>query len=100
MRKIVLTKTAEKRLTELLAYLESAWSRKVKNQFTNQLVKRLNFVRENPKAFPSSSVKQGIHKCVITKQITVYYTFDDQFIYVLTVFDNRQDPRSLVEEIK
>jgi plasmid stabilization system protein ParE len=99
-RKIVLTKTAEKRLNDLLEYLENAWSTKVKLKFISKLEQGLEIVKEKPEAFSVSSVKKGLHKCVITRQTSIYYTFDEQKIYVLTVFDNRQDPNKLEKDSK
>jgi plasmid stabilization system protein ParE len=98
-REIVITKTAEKRLNDLLEYLEQAWSIKVKLKFISKLEQRLEIVQDKPEAFPSSKVKTGLHKCVITRQTTIYYTFDEQKIYVLTIFDNRQDPNKIEKEL-
>lgn len=99
-RKIVLTRTAEKRLNDLLEYLENAWSTKVKLNFISKLEQRLDVVKDKPEAFPMSSIKIGLHKCVITRQTTIYYTFDEQKINLLTVFDNRQDPNKLEKDVE
>jgi len=99
-RQIVLTKTAEKRLDDLLEYLEKNWSLKVKLNFISKLEKRFEVLKKNPEVFPNSNIKKGLHKCVVTRQTTVYYTFDNAKIYILTVFDNRQDPKKLVKEIE
>ena len=99
-RKIVLTKTAEKRLNDLLEYLENAWSTKAKLKFISKLEQRLEIVKDKPEVFPASTVKKGLHKCVITRQTFIYYNFDEQKIYVLTVFDNRQDPNKLDKDVK
>lgn len=61
-------------------YLETDWSEKL---------------RQNPKACAQSKIRKGFYKCVITKQTTVYYTFDSDMIYLLMLFDNRQDPKIL-----
>lgn len=99
-REIVLTRTAVKRLNSLLEYLETACSNKVKLKFISKLEQRLDIVKDKPEAFPLSTVKEGLHKCVITRQTTLYYTFDEKKIYVLTVFDNRQDPNKLEKDLK
>ncbi|MBY5957044.1 type II toxin-antitoxin system RelE/ParE family toxin [Membranicola marinus] len=99
-RKIVLSNTAEKRLNNLLEYLEIAWSTKIKLNFLSKLEQRLEIVKDKPEIFPLSTVKKGLHKCVVTRQTTVYYTYDDQKVYVLTVFDNRQDPNKLKKDVK
>lgn len=99
-RKIVLTKTAEKRLNDLLEYLENDWSATVKLRFISKLEQRLEIVKDKPEAFPVSTVKKGLYKCVITRQTTVYYTYNEIKIYILTVFDNRQDPNKLKKDVK
>ena len=97
---VVLSKTAEIKLDKLLTYLETNWSENVKLRFISKLENRLNVVRQKPEAFPKSEIKKGLYKCVITRQTSMYYTFDDEAIYILTVFDNRQDPNKLKEEVK
>lgn len=53
-----------------------------------------------PEVFPKSNIKSGLYKCVITRQTTMYYTFNEKSIYVLTIFDSRQDPEKLKDEVK
>lgn len=99
-RKIVLSLTAEKKLDRLLMYLESTWSETIKLRFIDKLEDRMNIVGQKPEAFPKSNIKEDLHKCVITRQTSLYYTYDEHTIYILTVFDNRQDPTKLKEELK
>lgn len=99
-RQVVLSKTAEIKLDKLLTYLETNWSENVKLRFISKLEHRLNIVRQKPEAFPKSEIKMGLCKCVITRQTTMYYTFDENVVYLLTIFDNRQDPDKLKEELK
>ena len=99
-RKIILSKKASKKLGELLEYLETEWSAKVKNDYIKKLEKSLAIIKQNPNNFQESNIKKGLHKCVITKQTTIYYKFDKDKIYVVTLFDNRQDPKKLKKEIK
>jgi len=56
-------------------------------------------IQQNPDLFLKSKLKNGLPKCVVTRQTSVYYSFNKFKIYILTVFDNRQDPDSLEEEI-
>ena len=100
IRKVKLSKRAAKKLERLLEYLEIKWSIKVKNDFIKKLDKSLNLIQENPDYFQKSIQIKGLHRCVITKQTTIYYRYDDKFIYVVTLFDNRQDPKKLDNEVK
>lgn len=99
-RKIKLSKRTEYKLENLIEYLENEWSTKTKNSFIKKLDKVLDQIKINPNCYPQSQIQNGIHKCVITKQTTIYYRFDDKAIYVITIFDNRQDPKKLEQEIE
>ena len=100
IRKIKLSKRALNKLDKLLEYLEKEWSLKVKNDFIKKLDKSLNLIKENPDYFQKSISVKGLHRCVITKHITIFYRYDNKFIYVVTLFDTRQDPKRLKKEIK
>ena len=99
-RKVVLSKRASLKLEELLEYLESEWSVKTKVDFVNKLDKKLNLIKSNPECSPQSNFIKGLRKCVVTKQTTIYYKYDKFKVYIVTLFDNRQDPRRLKKEIK
>lgn len=100
IRTIKLTKTAQHRLTQLLTYLETEWSEKVKQDFVQKLDQRIEQVRMRPNLFPKSQIKKGLHKCVITKQTTFYYQHNRNYITILTIFDTRQDPDKLNKQTK
>lgn len=99
-RNINLSKRAANKLEKLLEYLESEWSLKVKKEFINKLDSSLELIKENPDLFPESKIKKGLHKCVVTKQNTIFYRFDKKTINIVTLFDNRQDPKRLDKETK
>ncbi len=97
-RLVIITKTAEKNLEKLFEYLLENWSQKVKSDFIKKLDKSLNTIKTNPEIFPESEKKEGLHKCVITKQTTLYYRFDSNKIIIVTVFDSRSNPNKLYKE--
>ncbi len=97
--KVKLTSLASFKLTELLDYLEHKWSLSIKIKFLNKLESKLEVIKSNPDSFVMSDVKKGLRRCVVTKQTTLLYKYDSDTIYIITVFDNRQDPQSLEVEI-
>ena len=99
MRKVILSKRASQKLDRLINYLETEWSKKIKNEFIIKLDKSLNRIKRFPESTEKSNIKKGLHKCVITKQTSIYYFFDDEYITVVTIFDNRMNPRKLKYEI-
>jgi plasmid stabilization system protein ParE len=100
MRTIKLSKLASKKLDLLLEYLEKDWSVKVKSDFIRKLDKSLNQIRKFPESTEKSEIKKDLHKCVITKQTSLYYKYDDKSIKVVTIFDNRMNLKKLINEVK
>lgn len=97
---VKLSKKAEKKLESLFTYLETRWSSAVKNNFVNKLDKSIRQIQQHPEGFPKSEIMNGLHKHVMTKQTTIYYKSDKKHIYIITVFDSRQNPKKLLEESK
>ncbi|RRO13427.1 type II toxin-antitoxin system RelE/ParE family toxin [Flavobacteriaceae bacterium 14752] len=98
-RKVVISKTAEKKLDNLFEYLTEEWSIKVKKDFIIKLDSSIELIMSQPEIFPKSKKGKGIRKCVITKQTTLYYRYNSNQINIVTIFDNRQNPNKLDKEI-
>jgi len=99
-RTVIISKLAERKLDKLFDYLITKWSIKVKDEFIKKLDKNISLIKEQPESFPSSEKENGLHKCVITKQTTLYYRFDDKKIKIVTIFDTRQNPEKLKQDVK
>jgi plasmid stabilization system protein ParE len=99
-REIRLSKRAMRKLDSLLVYLEEEWSAKVKHEFVLKLDKSLKQIQKLPDSFPESEKIKGLRKCVVTKQTTLFYKYSETTIDVITIFDNRQNPKSLKKETK
>jgi plasmid stabilization system protein ParE len=99
-RKVVLSKRAKTKLENLFLFLETEWSLSVKNEFIKNLDHALQIIQNNPESFAKTAVLKGVHKCVVTRQNTLYYRFTESSIEIITIFDSRQDPDKLKKEIK
>tara|TARA_R110000868_G_scaffold150482_8_gene373731 strand:+ start:2898 stop:3203 length:306 start_codon:yes stop_codon:yes gene_type:complete len=99
-RKVKISKTAKKKLEKLFDYLLENWSLKVKSDFVKKLDKSIDLIKLQPESFPQSEKNPGLHKCVITKQTSLYYRFNSKTIFVVTLFDTRQDPKKLRKDLK
>ena len=98
-RTVVISKLAERKLDKLFDFLAVQWSIKVKNDFIVKLDRSISTIKNYPESFPSSKKEKGLRKCVITKQTTLYYRFDEKKIKVVTIFDTRQNPKKLRKDI-
>jgi len=98
-RKVILSKKAENKLEKLFSYLLENWSLKVKTDFVKKLDRSIEIIKAHPESFPQSQKESGLHKCVVTKQTTLYFRFDSKQIKVVIIFDTRQNPKKLNKEL-
>lgn len=63
-------------------------------------MKNVDQLKLNPKSFPASKIKKGIRRCVVTRQTSVYYRIQNESIEIITVIDNRQDPKKIAKEVE
>lgn len=61
-RKIVLSKTAEKKLRKLFDFLTEEWCEKVKDEFIKKLDFSINSIKNQPESFPESKIQKGLRK--------------------------------------
>jgi len=98
-RVIVWTITASKQRREILKY----WT--VKNSSTlyaEKLIKlvkvRIHTILRNPNAFKPTTF-QDVHVSSLG-HFSIYYKITETELIVVAFWDNRQDPKKLLEEIK
>ena len=88
-RKVIISKTAEKKLDKLFVYLIEKWSVTVKKEFVEKLDSSIEIIQNQPEIFPKSKKGKGLRKCVITKQTTLYYRYNSERINIVTIFNTR-----------
>ena len=95
MREVIITPHAEREILNIFEYLESKWNEKVKKDYSNKLFKVVQIVAKNPDLFPTSERNRKLRKCVITKQSSLFYHYNEKHIVVVSVFDTRQNPTKI-----
>jgi plasmid stabilization system protein ParE len=100
MRKVIFSKRASRRLEKLLEYLESEWSVTVKKNFIFKLDRAINQIKKFPEISKQSEIQKGLHQLIVTKHTTLFYRFDIKTIQIITIFDNRMDPKKLNQELQ
>jgi len=85
---------------KVLDYLNENWTQKEVIQFHQRTQIILNAIKQNPGIFPVSATNKIIRKGIIGKNNSVFYKIDayHQKILLLTFFDNRQDPKTLLKD--
>jgi hypothetical protein len=81
----------------VLDYLDKNWSKKEITQFNLRTEIVLSAIKRNPGIFPFSSKHKEIRKAIVDKNNSFFYKVDqyNKKIYLLTFFDNRQNPDRL-----
>ena len=100
MRKIVISDATRSKIEDLLEYLEIKWSDRIRKKFANKLYQAVKIIQNSPEAFPQSESNKKVHKCVITKQSTLFYKFNSKRVEIIAFFDTRQDPNKINKDIK
>jgi plasmid stabilization system protein ParE len=94
-RQVIWSPQSESDLLQIVEYLQSNWEVKVAIKFIDIIDELINQITLNPRQFPVIQKRKKIRKCVITKYNSLYYRERKEFIDILRIYDNRQDPHRL-----
>ena len=89
------TKEAEDTFNQNIAYLEEEWSKAVIENFIDKTEEAIAVIEKHPLVFPTVNKKKGIHKCLVVKQVSLYYRVLENRIDLLTFWNNYQNPKRL-----
>lgn len=92
---IIWTREAVRNLDEITEYLLEFWSERELKIFLDNLEKLLTLISQSPTLFPASNKGNSLRRAVLSKQTTVFYSFDSDEITLISLFNNRRDPNSL-----
>ena len=92
--KVIWSDEAINNLREIIDYLESKWTQREIGNFAKKLEKQIEIIKRLPLSYPKS-MRKNIRKAVMTKQTTVYYEIANESIRIVTLFDNRKNPKKL-----
>ena len=98
--KIFLSVSAQKQLEELSKYLTDHWGSESCRKFILMFDSCLETISEFPDAFPVSYKNKNLHRCIIAKQVSIFYRVKNNTIEIAFLFDNRQSPDKLGNLIK
>ncbi|MDR0737732.1 MAG: type II toxin-antitoxin system RelE/ParE family toxin [Prevotellaceae bacterium] len=89
------TAEAQNKLNVVFDYLENHWTSHEVKKFAKRLDEALSFIIKFPFIYPASTQNNMVRRCVLTRQISLYYKVNPTKILIITLFDNRQNPASL-----
>lgn len=98
--KVIFSGLTAFKLEKLSAYLKTEWGERAHQKFIERLDSKLQTIQRNPELFRPSQYDKKIRKCVVTSQTSILYEIHEDFIFVVNLIDNRQDPKQIFEELK
>jgi plasmid stabilization system protein ParE len=84
---------------QILEYLSENWTKKEIKAFVNRTEEVLKFISQSPSYYPFSALNDS-YRCVVVKQVSLYYRLKNGQVELLIFWDNRQDPQKLLSLIK
>ncbi len=94
--RVIWTPEASKTLISNIDYLLSEWGDHVASEFLDRVDEVVNNIKLYPEIYPLLNKNDQIRRCVVVKQITLYFRVvsADQ-IDLLTFWNNFQNPEFL-----
>ena len=92
--KVVWSEEANKNLKKVIQYLEENWTEKEIKKFLKKLNKHISIIQSQPDSFPKAN-NFNVRRSVVSKQTTLYYSISQDTLSIVSIFDNRQDPKKL-----
>jgi len=89
---IVWAPTAEEDYAAILDYIETAFGTDAALHFLDKTEEIVAHIGVFPEMYPTSMIRPGIRKAVISPQTALLYRILETQIQLLHFWDNRQDP--------
>jgi plasmid stabilization system protein ParE len=86
------TEEAKDNLKSIIEYLETKWTEKEIRKFSKKLEEQLSLISLTPYIYKQSQRLYGTRECLITKHNSLFYISNNTIIYILSIWDNRQNP--------
>jgi len=78
---------------KLVIYLQNEWGRDIAFRVTIEIDQKIVRIKNSPEQFPIFKKKKNVRRCVASPQTSIYFRVNKDMIEIMSVFDNRQNPR-------
>ena len=93
--KIIYSPLAKESFQHNISYLKENWTIKEIQKFIQKTSDVIDILKIQPVLFSVSEFDKTIRKVVIIKQITLFYEFDKENVYLHLFWNNYQDPERI-----
>ena len=87
------TERAIQEYEQLLTYLWKEWGEETTIKVCEEIDKKIFHIQKSPEQFPVFLKTKKIHRCVVSHQTSIFFRIQKESIELLSLFDNRQDPK-------
>jgi plasmid stabilization system protein ParE len=96
MAQIIWNKRASRQFEQIQRYLKEEFGEKSAGIFTSRLFNFLELLTKYPETGTLENAKENVRGFLLHGHTTIFYKKEKNVIYILSVFDNRQDPAKRV----
>jgi plasmid stabilization system protein ParE len=86
-------------LNSCVEFLESVWDEKIIEKFLDLIDGKIDLISSNPE-IGSKVFSTDNRKLLIHENVSLYYKVDNSELKILLIWDNRQDPKKLLRDLK
>jgi plasmid stabilization system protein ParE len=91
---------AENKFREIIKRIVKEFGSNAAEKFIAKVEQSIAALVEMPEAFPKTSARKNVRRCVISKQTTAFYFVTKDTVEIVTLFHTRQSPKKLKKELK
>lgn len=78
---------------KLLEYIVDEFGQKKAKEIYDKIEKVIDMISKMPEMYRLSNRKKGLRKCVFSKQTSIYYRINKDYIEIVSFRQNRKDPK-------
>ena len=78
---------------KLANYLYNEWGDEIATRVIHEINQTVSRIGQSPEQFPIYIKRRRIRRCVASPQTSIYFTVKAEWIEILSVYDNRQNPK-------
>jgi len=91
---------AESDYFAIIDYLLDSWGRKSAKDFKNTVEHTIDLISKMPTLYPLTDFRAGLRRCVVVKQVSLYFTLNERVIMVQRILQDFISVQKPVEEVK
>jgi plasmid stabilization system protein ParE len=99
-KEIVWTAQARANLEEVYLYLLDNFGTQVVDKFLNDIEKKTLLIQKMPSLYPQIPDFEGVSRCLVNKNVSLYYKVLELKISIIALVDNRRNPDTLANILK